>query len=106
MINVMDKSSSDKVEEKQIATKKADGSRWRYVLGKSLRMAIIVPLFVIFIEQFVLPLFFDAAEFDYYYFTSIALAVDYLWMAGATFLIFSLFHLLEWNQSAKIPEDE
>lgn len=105
MIKLMDKSSSNTEEERQIAIKKAYGTRWKYVLQKSLRMAIIIPLFVIFAEQFILPLFFDAAEFNYFYFTSLALVIDYLWMAAATFLIFALFHLLEWNQSAKIPEE-
>ena len=65
-------------------------------------MAMLLPLLVIFTEQFIMPHLFNAVEFNYAYLTSISVLLDYLWMAAVTFLVFGLFHWLEWNQAVRV----
>lgn len=102
----MDTRRKDRTIEQQIAVKKAYGSRGNYVIRKSIRMAIFLPMLVIFLEQFVLTLIFENVEFNESYFISTAVLWDFLWMAAASLVIFILYHWLEWNQSARISDGE
>ncbi len=104
MPKVMDEVKDTTKENQEKAVKKAYGSRLNYVTKKSLLMAFVLPVLVIFTEQFVLPHFFASVEFDYAYLSGWGVVVDFIWMAAATFVVFSLFHWLEWNQAAKVEE--
>lgn len=104
MLDSMDEHNDTTKQDQEKAVKKAYGSRLNYIVKKSLLMAVILPILVIFTEQFILPHFFTSVEFDYDYMAGWAVLIDFIWMAAATFIVFALFHWLEWNQAVKVKE--
>ena len=70
-------------------------TKWNYVFVESLKMALLLPLIILFIEIFILNTWPDLRE------RPMDLVHDYLFMFSIVFLIFVVFHLVRWQKRDK-----
>ncbi len=69
--------------------------KWNYVFVESLKMALILPLVILFTEIFILGTWPDVRE------RPMALVFDYLFLFSMIVLIFVGFHLVRWQRYKK-----
>lgn len=74
-------------------TKGKEGrKKWNFVFLESLKMAVILPLVILFIEVFILKTWSNIGEHP------VALVPDFLFLFSIIFLIFVIYHLLLWKR--------
>ncbi len=66
--------------------------KWNYVFVESLKMALFLPLVILFTEIFILDSWPGWEE------KSVELVYDYLFLFSVIFLIFVVFHLIRWKR--------
>jgi hypothetical protein len=66
--------------------------KWNYVFIESLKMALFLPLVILFTEIFILDTWPELQE------NPIQLIYDYLFLFSMIFLIFTGYHLLRWRK--------
>lgn len=66
--------------------------KWNYVFLESLKMALFLPLIILFTEIFILSSWPGWEE------RPVELVYDYLFLFSVIFLIFVIFHLIRWRR--------
>ncbi|MEX0681749.1 MAG: hypothetical protein WD097_10250 [Balneolales bacterium] len=86
----------DQSEFKEERTVFQEGRKWNYVFLQSLKMALFLPLVVLMIEIFILRTWPDIRE------RTLDLLYDYFFMFSLIFLVFVIFHLLQWRRRSNL----
>ncbi len=72
--------------------------KWNYIFLESLKMALFLPLVILFVEIFILRSWPDVKE------RPGELAADYLFLFSLIFLIFVVFHLVRWHRYKRFQQ--
>ncbi len=73
--------------------------KWNYIFLESLKMALFLPLVILFTEIFIMDSWPGWQE------RSLELVYDYLFLFSMIFLIFVVFHLIRWKRYKQFQQD-
>ncbi|MFO8030799.1 MAG: hypothetical protein R6U28_13140 [Cyclonatronaceae bacterium] len=66
--------------------------KWNYVFIESLKMALLLPLIILFAEVFILETWPGIRE------SPLLLLIDYVFLFSMIFLLFVVYHLIYWQR--------